>query len=292
MTGQFTYAAITPARNESSNLQRLAACMIAQRSRAVRWLVVDNGSTDDTVAVVRKLSAEHPWVSLLETPGEQHPTRGAPVVRAFHAGLEWLSEPVDVIVKLDADVSFEPDYFEKQMAAFQMDARLGISSGVCLEPDQGGNWMAARVTRGHVRGAVRAYRSRCLSDVLPLVEGMGWDGVDELNAQVHGWTTRTETDLSFHHHRALGAREDAWRRWFRQGRMAHFMDYRISYLIARTVYNATHEPSAIAMLGGYSVAAATRQPKCAATAATALLREQQSLGALPTRVREKLGIGS
>ena len=67
----------------------------------------------------------------------------------------------EIIVKLDADVSFESDYFEQLLAAFESEPRLGIASGVCYELERG-VWTARHVTGDHVRGATRAYRKACL----------------------------------------------------------------------------------------------------------------------------------
>lgn len=289
MRTSLTYTAITPTRNEAENLQRLALCMISQTVPAQRWIIVDNGSTDETVAAARSLAEQHHWICLLEIPGETVATRGAPVVRAFHAGLDHLAQDADVVVKLDADVTFATDYFERQLEAFAAEPTLGISAGVCMEPTGLGTWKPANVTRGHVRGAVRAYRWECLRRVTPLEERMGWDGIDELKAQVNGWTIKTLPDLSFDHHRVLGSRESAWFRWARQGDMSHYMAYRPSYLLARTLYYMRSQPSAVAMLWGYASAAARRNTQCPADDAIAYLRGQQTLRSLPMRVREKLG---
>jgi biofilm PGA synthesis N-glycosyltransferase PgaC len=81
-----TYVAITPARNEAQNLLRLAPCMIEQTLPPAQWIIVDNGSTDDTLAIARKLADENAWIVVAQADGEAVETRGAPVVRAFHAG--------------------------------------------------------------------------------------------------------------------------------------------------------------------------------------------------------------
>lgn len=289
MTATLSYAAVTPCRNEADNLRRLADCMMAQTVAPTYWLIVDNGSTDGSRDIAQRLAGEHPWIRLIDVPGEVVATRGAPVVRAFHAGIAALPGHTDVVIKLDADVSFEPTYFAMQLAAFDEDPHLGISGGVCMEPTDRGAWEAARVTRDHVRGAVRAYRRACLLEVLPLEERMGWDGVDELKAQVNGWSIRTSPGLSFYHHRKLAARESRWLHWSRQGDMAHFMGYRTSYLLARTGYNMSRDPRAVAMLWGYVTAALRREPRCSSDAAIAQLRELQRVQVLPARVREKLG---
>ncbi len=292
MTDQLSYVLITPTRNEATNLRRLAPCIVNQTILPREWIIVDNGSTDETPAIARELAEEYPWISLLEIPGETVAVRGAPVVRAFHAGVAALDGPADVVVKLDADISVETDYFARQQQAFDEDPTLGIGGGLCMEPQEDGFFEAARVVYDHVRGAIRAYRWACLLQVTPLEERMGWDGIDEMKAQVNGWRTRTIPGLSFLHFRVYGSRESRWSRWTREGDMSHFMGYRLSYLLARTAYYVRQEPAAVAMVWGYAGAVARRKPQLDSQEAIAHLRELQSLRALPSRIREKLGFAA
>jgi len=287
-----SYVAITPTRNEAENLRRLAACMLEQTQPVSQWIIVDNGSTDATVAIANELAEKHPWITLLEVPGMPNPTRGAPVVRAFHAGVDALTERADVVVKLDADVSFGPDHFARLLDAFEREAMLGIGGGTSLERQRDGSWRPDRLTGDHVRGSVRAYRWECLHEVMPLEAHMGWDGIDEMKAQVRGWETRTLKGLVYYHHRVMGAREHKCVKWFREGDLAHFMGYRASYLLVRTVYHTFHELSAVAMVAGFVTAAVKQQPRCSEKAAILELQRQQSLLMLPSRIREKLGVGT
>jgi glycosyltransferase involved in cell wall biosynthesis len=285
-----TYALVTPARDESWNLRRLAACIERQSSPPKAWVIVDNGSTDDTTAVVDAFRATHPWVRLVRTVGDAMQP-GAPVVRAFHAGLEELREFPDVVVKLDADVSFGDDYFERILDAFARDPALGIAGGICLELEDG-EWIPKHVTGDHVRGATRAYRRACLIDVLPLPEIVGWDGVDELKANVLGWRTASLEGLPFHHHRKVGSRDGArTSRWLAEGRCAHYMGYGLLYQVVRTFGRAVRDrdPAAFAMLWSYLLARASRQPQYPDRSVREHLRRQQSVRALPLRVREALG---
>ncbi len=108
---------------------------------------------------------------------------------------------------------------------------------------------------------------------------MGWDGIDELKAQVAGWHTRALDDVPFRHHRALGAREQSWSKWVRQGDMAHYMGYRFSYLLARTAYRALREPAAAGMVWGYVAAAAHGSAHYPEAAVRNHLRDQQRVRA-------------
>ncbi len=213
-----TYGLITPARDEAENLRRLGECLVGQTIQPSAWVVVDNGSADGTVDVVRGLAADHDWIRVISSPPGRVAQPGQPIVRAFHAGLSEL-EPVDVVVKLDADVSMEADYFEELLAAFARDPWLGIASGQCYE-QKGGKWRPTHVTGSHVRGATRAWRWECLQDVLPLDDTVPCveDVVDELKAAQLGWRTGIVTGLRFDHHRSVGERDGGGAvRWARQG---------------------------------------------------------------------------
>ena len=285
---ELTYAAITPARNEAENLRRLAACLAEQTLSPLAWIVVDNGSTDETREVVADFARTHPWAYFLSVPARGSAAPGAPIVRALHAGLETLDVRPDVVIKLDADVSAGPRYFEQLVGAFA-DPALGIASGNCLELEDG-TWRVQQVTGSHVRGATRAYRRECLEELLPLEEGMGWDGLDELKAGVRGWRTGIVDGLDFYHHRRVGARDGArHRRWYAQGKGSHHMGYRFSYLVLRSLHYARRDPAALAMIWGYTAAALRREPVYADAEVRAYLRRQQALRNIPRRRREALG---
>ena len=283
------YAVVTPVRNEMSNLRRVSASLAGQSVRPTCWMIVDTGSTDGTVDLARSLAGEHSWIEFLSQPADTSTKRGGPIVRAFETGATSLDGSADVIVKLDADVSFGSEYFERILDAFAADPRLGIVSGSAQELENGA-WRTRHNTGASVWGAARAYRAACLADVRPLEEQMGWDGIDEVKARVRGWTTQTLVDLPFRHHRAEGARDgSAWAAWAARGRASHFMGYRPWYLVARTLHHTRTEAAALGMIWGFVAAAATRQPTCSDTDVRRRLRSEQRLRNLKARRREALG---
>lgn len=283
------YAVITPARNEAESLPVLAEMLASQTVRPVEWVIVDNGSTDDTAGVSRDLEAKHGWIRHLEVPGTPTPTRGGPVVRAFQAGIASLSEPVDVVVKLDADVSVDADYFERLLREFEADERLGMASGAGYR-EEGGVWRRQNVTNDHVWGPARAYRWTCLPAVLPLEEAIGWDGIDEIKARLAGWETRNIPNLPFRHHRLIGTRDGTRRRqWVNLGESAYYIGYRPSYVLLRGLFRMRRDPWAPAILWGFAAAAIKRKPRCSDDRVRTYVRRQQSLRMLPKRVSEVLG---
>lgn len=285
------YAVVTPARDEAANLARLASSLAAQTVRAQAWIIVDNGSTDGTLDLARDLAGRHDWIEALSVPGSPSADRGAPVVRALSAGIDAVAATrPDVVVNVDADVSFEADYFERLLGRFRADPLLGIASGSAFELERG-TWRQRHVTGTTVWGASRAYRWECLQQILPFEERVAWDGVDEFKANARGWRTIAFEDLPFFHHRIEGQRDgSAWRARTNQGRAAYFLGYRAWYLMLRALWHSRRDPAAIAMIGGFAAAVAAREGRCGDAPARAYLRRQQSLRSLPLRAVEAIGL--
>ena len=285
-----TYSIITPARDEADRLPELAGALERQTVRPIRWVIVDGGSRDATQAVAETIGARNDWVRVLVLPAHAVRERGAPIVQALHAGFDSLEVQPDVVVNVDADVTMEPDYFERLLEAFAKDPSLGIASGSAWELDDG-VWRQRFVTGGTVWGATRAYRWSCLQDVLPLEPRHGWDGIDQLRARARGWNTKTFTGLPFRHHRAEGRRDgSSWAHWLANGDTAYFMGYRPWYLVARMLHQMRRNPAAFALLCGYAAAAVRRAPQLEDRHARAVLRSDQSFRSVLHRRREALGL--
>ena len=285
-----TYAVVTPARDEARNLPRLAECLAAQIVLPMAWLIVENGSTDDTLAVARSLEERHSWVEVCSLAGENVPTRGGPIARAFEAGLKALETEPGVVVIVDADVSLEPEYFERLMEKFGAEPRLGMASGSRYEL-QRGEWRRHNQTGSTtVEGQCRAYRWACLPAVLPLDDAMSWDGIDAIKANLGGWSTRTFNDFGYRHHRPIGARDGSRATaWASEGRGAYYMGYRPYYLVLRAFHHSRREPAALGLLWGYASSAIRRSGRCPDKAVVDYVRDDQSLRNILRRTREATG---
>ena len=67
---------------------------------------------------------------------------------------------------------------------------------------------------------------------------LGWDGVDEVMAELRGFRTAGYHEFGFRHHRKVGEREGRLRAGAALGRQAWYMGYRPSYLLLRAVYRS------------------------------------------------------
>jgi poly-beta-1,6-N-acetyl-D-glucosamine synthase len=277
-----SYALITPARNERRNLARLAESVRAQQHRPDVWVIVDDGSDDGTRELGAELAAEAPWIRLVKRAraGEGQLELGRREGRdlsSFRAGVLSLERRLDVVVKVDADVSFDTTYLGELVSRFSSNPRLGIASGACCEI-KNREWIRRRIVKSTVWGASRAYRWEALDAVLELEPRMGWDGLDELRAHRAGWETKAFIELLFRHHRPEHSREPGrWRAHVAQGRASWYMGYRPSYLALRSLYRAREELGALAMPWGYLRAAIGREPRFPEPDMRRALRDRQRL---------------
>ncbi|HWH92911.1 MAG TPA: glycosyltransferase [Baekduia sp.] len=280
-----SYALVTPARNEAENLPRLAESVVAQTLPPAAWIIVDDHSDDGSLAWTQELAARHAFIQAVAWEGPNNGAvsegrREARDLHAFRAGLDALPAPVDVVVKVDADTAFEPEYFERLLAKFAEQPDLGIAGGGCYERENG-EWVLQSTAASHPRGASRAYRWVLVQDIRALEPRMGWDGLDEVKASLRGYRTQQFPELVFHHYRPEGARErHRLRARAVSGRASWFMGYRPTFLILRALHRARKDPAALAMIWGYFAEAAKRTPQCADKEVVAALRKRQALQTL------------
>ncbi len=194
---------IIPAYNEAEFIGKTLESLIGQSLPAKKIVVVNDASTDATAEIVQKFSDENPEINLVNTSEENRHEPGAKVVKAFNLGLHSLDEHYDVICKFDADLIFPQNYLEKIAAHFSLE-KVGMAGGFCTI-EKNAHWEIENLTGGdHIRGALKAYKKDCFKAIGGLKPEMGWDTVDELLAQYHGWEIKTDKSLLVKHLKPTG----------------------------------------------------------------------------------------
>jgi len=208
LEGKLVYVLITPARNEAQFIEQTIESVIAQTVRPLKWIIVSDGSTDATDAIVSRYALTNSWIELVRMPVREE-RHFAGKVLAFNAGYARLrSAPYDVIVSLDADISIpDRDYFEFLLRKLVDDPALGLVGTAFQENSASYDYRIVGVE--HVSGACQVFRRKCFEDIggyVP-VKGGGIDHIAVISARMKGWTTRTFTTKSCLHHRAMGTAE-------------------------------------------------------------------------------------
>ena len=258
------YVLITPARNEEKFIKKTIQSMIRQTALPLRWVIVNDGSTDATASIVRRFLTDHPWIELADLPPRKD-RNFAGKVYAFNEGLERVRDlKYDFVGNLDADISFEPDHFEFLLQKLRENPRLGIAG---MAYTQENNWDSTRDSfegETTVHGACQLFRRECFQDIGGYVanrEG-GIDWIAVTTARMKGWQTRNFREKRYHHYRKMGTAERSpTGAMYDYGRKDYFLGGSPLWELFRAAYQMTKKPllvGGMALLCGYCVAAIRR----------------------------------
>jgi poly-beta-1,6-N-acetyl-D-glucosamine synthase len=189
---KLSYALITPAYNEEAHIRRLIQCVAAQTLAPVKYVIVSDGSTDGTDEIVEQYTRELGFVELLRSEKNGRSNFGSKAL-AFNAGWDRLRAlDIDFIANLDADISFEPSYFESLIEEFQKEPDLGLAGGHVHDVFCS-RFVPQRMSEDSVAGPTQFFRRQCLEDICGYMP-LRWGGIDaaaEIMARMKGWKTRT-----------------------------------------------------------------------------------------------------
>lgn len=250
-----TYVLITPARNEQDFIELTIKSVISQTRLPVRWIIVSDGSTDGTDDIVRKYAAQHDWIELHRMPerAERHFGGKVACINAAYEKVKDLSW--NVIGSLDADISFDSEFFGFLLDQFADNPQLGVAGAPFRE--EGSTYDYRFSSTDHVSGACQLFRRKCFEAIggYTPVKGGGIDVIAVLTARMKGWQTRTFPEKFCLHHRPMGsAMHGAVASWFKLGEKDYRLGRHPLWQMFRSVYQMKHKPMILggcALLVGY-----------------------------------------
>jgi len=199
------YVIVSPVKDEQNYIENTIKSVIGQTITPSKWIIVDDGSIDNTINIVEKYSNNYQWIKLIRTNRNARRQPGSAVINAFNTGYEHIKDSnYDYIVKLDCDLRLDLDYFEGLISKFHEDKKLGIASGIYLE-NKRGSWSAINMPAYHAAGASKIIRKECFQQIGGFVPFRGWDTVDEIRAQTKGWNTFHFEEFKFYHLKTEGS---------------------------------------------------------------------------------------
>ncbi len=267
------YVIVSPVKDEEQYVEFALQSVINQIIRPVLWILVDDGSKDRTSEVIKRYAESYSFIRLVHNSraGDRKP--GSAIIRAFNFGCQALGDRAyDLIVKLDCDISFESDYFQKLLIKFSGDERLGIASGVYLEMDQDGVWKEVAMPHYHAAGACKVIRLKCFKNIDGFIVSAGWDTVDEIRAMTQGWKTSHFSDLQMHHHKPEGSGIGPIRTSLMHGEIYYLTGGSILFFLLKVFHRIGARPyvlSAFALTCGY-IRAVLKRKKLLVTKGEAL----------------------
>jgi len=200
-----SYVLITAARNEESYIGKTIQSVIKQTVLPKKWIIVSDGSTDNTDAIVRRYARDAHFINLIRT-SEHKDRQFAAKVEAFTVGYEHVRDvQYDIIGNLDADVSFDEDFFAYLLDKFEQMPKLGVAGTDYIE---GGfhSFKDSYISPNHVNGQCQMFRRQCFEDIggYSPIRGGGIDWLAVMTARMKGWKTQSFGERTYVHHHPMG----------------------------------------------------------------------------------------
>ncbi|WP_234734040.1 glycosyltransferase [Tellurirhabdus bombi] len=240
------YILLSPTKNEANYIEQTLRSVCAQTILPKRWLILNDGSTDRTPAIIQEYADKHAWIELITLTNfrpDLTSTGGRSGAVLNYARELIQAEAVDFVVKIDSDVAFAPSFFEQVFTAFQQEKSLGLASGHLVQdgiPEKISDWSG-------VRGATRIYRKACFDAVGPYHTIRGEDEIDTYMARMKGWQTRT-LPIHFDHLKPEGVRHHSLVNHYDTGVFKARIPYRFDFFLLTLFKYAFTKPFFIGSL--------------------------------------------
>lgn len=253
------YVLISPCRNESAYMQATIDSIANQTILPAKWVIVDDGSTDETPNILAAAAAKYLFIDVITRPDRGKRQVGGGVIEAFNCGLAAIAlEDYDYLCKLDMDLEIPPNYFELILARMEANPRLGTCSGKPYSRSPQGELKIEKSGDETSVGMIKFYRRECFEQIGGFVQEVMWDGIDCHRCRMLGWMACSwdEPELRFIHLRPMGSSQKG----ILTGRMRHgagqyFMGTGPIYILASSIYRASERPliiGGLAIFAGYA----------------------------------------
>jgi hypothetical protein len=277
-----SYVLITAARNEEAHIERTLQSISNQTCQPDMWVIISDGSTDRTDALVKEFAAARDFVRFIRIDNDGTRTFSSQAF-ALNTGYDKVKDrSFDFVGFLDADISLEPTYYEHLLKVFAADPRLGVAGGEIFEPQSGRFAPRFGNSAQNVAGAIQFFRRQCFQDIgaafVPLQYG-GHDFVANAMARKAGWEVRSISGLPVFHHRPTGtAGTTRCIMRFRVGLQDYYMGYEALFAIGKCLRRVVEHPfgiGAVAQFLGYTLPWLTGRRRSVPEEFVDYLRQQQ-----------------
>jgi poly-beta-1,6-N-acetyl-D-glucosamine synthase len=278
-TAERRYVLLTPVKNEESTIGTTIDSVVNQSLLPTEWIIVSDGSTDQTDPMVEAAARMHPWIRLIQLPIRTTRSFSA-VVQATETGVKALkSKEYEYLGLLDADVRFDPNYFERLIELFEQNPSLGLAGGMVVDVGTSKNHRPRNVQ--DVPGAVQFFRRTCfdsLDGLVAIPEG-GWDALTCAKARMNGFETKLLPELVVDHLKPRNISEGgAIRRKYQLGVRDYALAYHPVFEFVKCVGRTAESPflfAAIARFFGFCMASFRRKPRLFAPDLVKFIRQEQ-----------------
>lgn len=254
------YILITPVNNEEKTLSNVIESVIKQTKRPVLWLIIDDGSTDNSPNIIKNFMSQHDWIKTIHLP---HKPRDIVfhVSYVYKSGFDSIIKycednniEYNFIASLDADTVLEPEYFEKIVSEFETNEKLGIASGGLYHEIDGELKLSTRV-ENFPSGTGRVWSKKCFFDTGGFSLEPSADSISNIKATLRGWDIQRFNEIKMVEKRLTSSAEGLWNGYKHNGYMAYYLNKNPLLILLGAFQYTLRRPHylGLAFLWGYMV---------------------------------------
>jgi len=248
------YVLISPCRNEADYMRQTLDSVTAQTLLPTKWVIVDDGSTDETPGILADYASRYSWIEIVTRADRGHRAVGPGVIDAFYAGLDTIDLDVfEYLCKLDLDLEIPSAYFERVVVEMEADSVLGNFSGKAYLREKDGRLVSERLGDENAVGQIKFYRAGAFKAIGGFVRQVSWDGIDGHMCRMKGWIARSEDrpELRFIHLRQMGSSQQSlWTGRLRWGFGKYYMGSALYFVAPVAFYRMFEKPY---FVGGWGI---------------------------------------
>ena len=252
------YIVVTPCKNEGENLPNLIQSIVGQTVRPSLWVIVDDGSTDETPTIIKAAAGKYKWILNIRLDHNKRDI-GLHLARVMKKGFDLANKycmknniDYSYLGNVDGDITLEHTFFENLIREFERDPKLGIASGT-TKHIVGDKIIYAKMRIDEPSGGHMVIRRECFEQCGGIPISYGCDGVLKAKARLRGWKTRRFEENIATEIRDSNTAEGYWKGFFYQGKTSYYINLNPLHVLFRMAKYSLNGPyyAGIAYLLGY-----------------------------------------
>ena len=244
MNGEITYfknyILVTSCKNEENNLPYLIDSIASQTITPILWVVIDDGSTDNTSQIISKSSEKYDWIQYIKGDSNKRDLGlhlSTVLNEGFKHAVSYCNENdcvYNYLGNVDGDLTFEKTFFENLMNEFEKNLQLGVASGG-TNHIIGDQIRHAKVSVNEPSGGHMLIRKECFEEIGGFPISYAADSVIKAKARLRGWLTRRFEENIATEIRDVGSAEGYWRGYHHRGAASYYLNLNPIHVLVRVI---------------------------------------------------------
>lgn len=243
------YILVTPCKNEEHNLPHLIESVAIQTIRPVLWVIVDDGSNDNTPQITKEAAKNYYWIKVLRLEEKSKRDLGLHLAeitkKGFNFCIQYCIEKgieYNYLGNVDADLTFDNSFFEYLIAEFEKDSKLGIASGGIILTVGGRLVQVKGLPVDEPSGGDMLIRRKCFEECGGIPQSYAYDAVLKAKSRLKGWKTRRfERNLATEA-RDVGNAEGYFKGFVQTGKASYYLNFHPIHVFAKGILKSLRRP--------------------------------------------------